>query len=251
MRQKAASVILMLLAATAAFELYAEWNGLHLYMFYSKPWILPLMGFYFFAAAENLPVRIQILMGLTLFFAWLGDISLMLTPRDAADLEIAGISKNKYFFLSGLTAFLLRHLFIFPVFRYGSDPSVPSHFKRKPWHFLPLLLYFLIMSALIGQAVFQNPEKRIATVPVIIYSAVLVTMVALALNRKGRVSQKSFRLTFAGALLFLFSDSLIGVNFLMLENTIPHAGFFIFITYLPAEFLILRGIISQYSPTNA
>ncbi len=247
MRKKASYGILALLAGVACFELFAEWNGMHLAMFYSKPWILPLMALYFFTSAEKMPANIKLLMGFTLFFAWLGDISLMLTPRDAADIEIAGIPKNKYFFLSGLTSFLLRHLFIFPVFWAGPKNYRESLFKRKPLIFLPFLIYFLIMSALIGNAVFQNPEKRIATIPVVIYSAVLVSMVAVALNRKDRVSQKSFLLTFVGALFFLFSDSLIGINFLMLDNAIPHAGFFIFITYLPAEFLILQGILTQYS----
>jgi len=53
----------------------------------------------------------------------------------------------------------------------------------------------------------------------------------------------SFRLTFIGSILFVWSDSLIAFNKFSLE--IPLAGFWIMLTYMAAQYLIMRGLILE------
>lgn len=153
--------------------------------------------------------------------------------------------------MPGLSAFLIRHLFIFPVFSKPVSGSSETLFKTEKIYFLPLLLYFILMNVIIAPTVYQNPDKSIATIPVIAYSAILVSMIAFALSRYNAVSAKSFSMVFFGALLFLFSDSLIGINFLALKTPMPYAGFVIFFTYIVSEFLIISGSLEVYKPVSS
>jgi len=65
----------------------------------------------------------------------------------------------------------------------------------------------------------------------------------MALNRSGRVGAMSFKLVFVGSLLFLLSDSMIAFN--KFNSDIPLAGFLIMITYVAAQYLIMRGLILE------
>jgi len=65
----------------------------------------------------------------------------------------------------------------------------------------------------------------------------------MALNRSGRVADISFKLVFVGSLLFLLSDSMIAFN--KFHSDIPLAGFLIMITYIAAQYLIMRGLILE------
>ena len=80
---------------------------------------------------------------------------------------------------------------------------------------------------------------------ILIYALSLMGMSMMALNRRGRVNPSSFRLVFFGSLLFLLSDSMIALNKFSME--IPLAGFWIMITYILAQYLIMRGLILEKS----
>lgn len=244
------NILLVLFFSIVGIELFSEAMHWKIWMFYSKPFILPLLALLFWIKSFQIPINIRWLIMGSLVFAWIGDISLLLTPQDIHDTEIAGVPKSKYYFLLGLSAFLIRHLFIFPVFSKPVSGLSETLFKTKKIYFLPLLLYFILMNVIIAPAVYQNPDKSIATIPVIIYSAVLVSMVAFALNRYNAVSAKSFNMVFFGALLFLFSDSLIGINFLALKTPMPYAGFVIFFTYIVSEVLIIFGLLEEYKTVS-
>ncbi len=68
-------------------------------------------------------------------------------------------------------------------------------------------------------------------------------MSMMALKRSGRVGDSSFKLVFAGSLLFLLSDSMIAFN--KFHSDIPMAGFLIMLTYIAAQYLIMRGLILE------
>ncbi len=65
----------------------------------------------------------------------------------------------------------------------------------------------------------------------------------MSLNRSGRVGAMSFKLVFVGSLLFLLSDTMIAFN--KFHSDIPMAGFLIMITYIAAQYLIMRGLILE------
>jgi len=70
-------------------------------------------------------------------------------------------------------------------------------------------------------------------------------MSMMALNRRGRVNPPSFRYVFFGSILFLLSDSMIAIN--KFSTEFPLAGFWIMITYISAQYLIMRGLVYEKS----
>jgi len=80
---------------------------------------------------------------------------------------------------------------------------------------------------------------------ILVYALSLIGMSMMALNRRGRVNPSSFRFVFIGSILFLLSDSMIAINKFAME--IPLAGFWIMITYILAQYLIMRGLVLEKS----
>lgn len=76
-----------------------------------------------------------------------------------------------------------------------------------------------------------------------IYAVSLILMSMMALNRSGRVGERSFKLVFIGSLLLLLSDSMIAFN--KFHSEIPLAGFLIMLSYIAAQYLIMRGLILE------
>jgi uncharacterized membrane protein YhhN len=77
----------------------------------------------------------------------------------------------------------------------------------------------------------------------ILYTIVILTMAAMALNRQGRVPAVSFVLVMAGAVLFVVSDSMIALN--KFSEKFAHAGFWVMLTYMSAQLLIMTGLLNQ------
>jgi uncharacterized membrane protein YhhN len=73
-------------------------------------------------------------------------------------------------------------------------------------------------------------------------------MAGSALNRKNKVSEKSYFTVLAGAILFVFSDSLIAIN--KFAVGIPKSGIWIMTTYILAQYLIMSGLLTQVNGTN-
>ncbi|AHL32397.1 membrane protein [Pseudomonas brassicacearum] len=104
-------------------------------------------------------------------------------------------------FVFGLGAFLLAHLAYLKA--YLSDCRRPA--------LLPLALASGIGAALLG--ILMSNGLGPLLVPVIVYGLVISTMLWRALARLGTEAPKrSAWLAAAGALAFVFSDSLIGIN---------------------------------------
>ena len=80
-------------------------------------------------------------------------------------------------------------------------------------------------------------------VPVMLYMVVILVMSLVALNRFRRVEYHSFVLVFAGALSFMASDSLLAIN--KFYVSFPLSGFLIMLTYIAAQYLIVKGTLAQ------
>ena len=78
---------------------------------------------------------------------------------------------------------------------------------------------------------------------IIVYALSLIGMSMMALNRLGRVGRSSYMLVFFGSILFLLSDSMIALNKFYSEFWL--AGFWIMITYIAAQYMIMRGLILE------
>lgn len=159
-----------------------------------------------------------------MFFCWAGDVVLLMQ------------NNAETFFMLGLFAFLLGHLQYIYAYRQlqWADPA-PIATRAKVLVALPI---YLIGGMLI---VLLYPGLGSLMVPVLIYSLVLVVMVQTAVYRYRRTGPDSFGLVFAGAGLFMLSDSLLAIN----KFYTPFAGAagVIMLTYILGQYLIVEGVV--------
>lgn len=191
-----------------------------------KPLIMIWITLYFLLNARKRSFRTGVL--LAFFFSWTGDIFLM----------FSGGYDNEMLFYAGVGGFFLAQVAYIFVFLLNAENDIKGLLLRNPLWFIPLLGYGVLIYWVL------YPRLDGVMVPVIlVYALSLVGMSLAALNRRDRVNYSSFRLVFAGSLFFLASDSMIAIN--KFHTEIPHAGFLIMLTYIIAQYLIMRGLILE------
>lgn len=234
----------------AAFEIYGDLAGQEAAKLIAKPLLMPLLVLYYISHINGPVTKFHRLMVAAFFFSWLGDVALMLVPKGPGDLTLLGISKDPNFFLVGLLSFLVTHLLYIFTFARVSDKSAAPVLPRKLWLLAPLALYLGLLLYILIPALLNNPNPKThgLIAPVVVYTSVISTMVIFALNRYRRVNDTSFALVFGGALLFMFSDSLIAISSFV--TRISFAGFLIMLLYIVGQFLIARGCLKQFELTN-
>jgi len=168
--------------------------------------------------------RSNLLIILALIFSWLGDI-LLGVPESTANL-----------FVPGLISFLLAHVMYMLVFfrTPGKNLIIPKRF----YFLIPVLLYGIGLLILLFNSL---GEMKL---PVTVYTIVILTMVCSAISRYGKVNPTSWLLIFAGAILFLLSDSGIAIN--KFYSHFYGAQVIIMSTYVLAQYLIVIGYIREF-----
>lgn len=197
-------------------------TGIALLQYISKPLLMPLLAGYLLTAIKGYHSPLVRWLLAALFFSWAGDVLLMFQAN------------NSMFFLLGLSAFLLAHIFYIIVF------SVIRKQETVPFKTLLLLPVGAYYGGLITLLYPGLGDMRI---PVIIYGLVISTMFLLALHMlyiKNRIAGKWMM---AGALLFVLSDSILAIN--MFYKPFTGAGILIMVTYGLAQFGIITGAV-QY-----
>lgn len=189
-----------------------------------KPLIMIWMGVYFIIFKTKKSFTFPVL--LAFFFSWLGDNFLMFS------------GKNELFFFAGVGGFFLAQLSYIFIFTRCSEEKRKGYLQRKPLYIIVFLLYvggiyYILLPGLEGM---MKPV-------ILVYALSLVGMSMMALNRRGRVNPPSFRYVFAGSFLFLMSDSMIAIDKFTTE--IPMGGLWIMITYITAQYLIMRGLVME------
>lgn len=213
--------------------------------FLSKACLMPLLAAWFLSLIGPRGPWVRRRMLGVFFGSWVGDVALMLAPQRPDDHAVLGIPKHDLWFLVGVAGFFAAHLLLISIYRRVDRPERPGPWSRRPWAFAPLVLAGAILLVLVVPRLAGTPGRGIAALPVAVYGSLLVAMVGFASNRWGRVDPRSFRLTLAGALVFLLSDALIGLTILVPGQALPGSGVWIMSTYLAAEFLIAAGIARQ------
>ncbi len=160
-------------------------------------------------------------------FSFLGDIFLL------------NIFEQDYFFLAGLTCFLITHGFYISIFS-KDYKSFLSVFKIK--NILPtvmlltwILSFYFYIDSYLGELGF----------PVLIYMIVIGIMALAALSRKAISGRESFLLVMMGAILFMISDMILALN--KFAFPIEYSSSYIMATYLLAQFLIVEGLFREYN----
>ena len=81
-------------------------------------------------------------------------------------------------------------------------------------------------------------------IPVLVYGIAIVLMCIAAFNMAEVVPARAFSMLYIGALLFIFSDSIIALDKFKGEQLIiPFPRLLIMVPYLMAQFLIVKGSI--------
>jgi len=203
-------------------QLYAETAGNMFLLQFSKPLIvMSLMAWLY--SSTNLKGRFHKRIFTGLIFALAGDVLLMLQ---------AG---RPTFFIYGLIAFLLCHIFYIRAFTLDHR-SNPKH--RTPY-FLWIVGVFAIFCS--GLFFYLQPKLGVMQFPVLMYAIIITVMALMAVNRYGKVNIFSFKLILYGALFFLLSDSVLAIN--KFTQTIPQGGVLIMATYMIAQYLIVYGTV--------
>lgn len=203
-------------------QLYAETAGNMFLLQFSKPLIVISLMVWLYSST-NLKGRFHKRIFTGLIFALAGDVLLMLQ---------AG---RPMFFIYGLIAFLLCHIFYIRAFTLDHR-SNPKH--RTPY-FLWIVGVFAIFCS--GLFFYLQPKLGVMQFPVLMYAIIITVMALMAVNRYGKVNIFSFKLILYGALFFLLSDSVLAIN--KFTQTIPQAGVLIMATYMIAQYLIVYGTV--------
>ena len=217
---------LLLFYVIAAAEIVSQFFDLHALHFVSKPLLIIVLVLYYNQSVSSVN---RIFVG-ALVFCWMGDVFLLFEP-------VSGL-----FFMAGLGSFLIAHLFFilsYRQFQFAEDGYKGTQRVR---------LSFPVVLAGSGLVVVLSPRLGDLKIPVMIYALALTLMVLQSIFRLGRTSAQSFWMVFAGAILFMISDSLLAIN--KFYQPISNAGVWVMSTYIAAVYSIVRGVIFHPAEIN-
>ncbi len=178
-----------------------------------KPMTMVLVITVALIAAAPVPAAYKTLVLAGLLFSLAGDIALMFPEK---------------WFTAGLVSFLTAHVFYILAFKPGPGRPIPAGL------FFPFIIFGLLMFRILA------PKLGPMKLPVLVYIAAITVMAAFAAGRfvdKGGIRPL---LAFAGAVLFLLSDSVLAYD--RFANKLGPAQAIILGTYFPAQLLIALSI---------
>lgn len=158
-------------------------------------------------------------------FALAGDVFLMIQEVDL--------------FAPGLGAFLVMQVcysvaFLKSIRLHGHRIAMQSLWLKA----IPFLAYVISFLVVLRPVFMQNPALSAIWWPVVIYAICLGTMGLLATQRSGL---PFYGQVVTGALLFIFSDSVIAIDKFL--SPIPGAPWLIMTTYAAAQYFIVTGLM--------
>jgi uncharacterized membrane protein YhhN len=174
----------------------------------TKPLLMPALLWWFVTATSAGRLRTVVAIGLG--WSWLGDLGLM--------------PSGDGWFLAGLGAFLVAQL----TYAVAFWPSRHDSILAKPVLVLPYVL------ALVGLLAILWDDLGDLRLPIIAYAIVIIVMAILATGLGPVVA--------TGAILFVISDSLIALHSVTGTLRLPGHGFWVMLTYLAAQALIVAGV---------
>ncbi|MGD9899383.1 MAG: lysoplasmalogenase [Calditrichaceae bacterium] len=200
------SILTILAVFSGLLHIHADYRQKIYQTYIFKPLTIVLIILIAFIQTAEVSSVYRYLIIAGLFFALAGDIFLML-PSDR--------------FLSGLSCFLVTHVFYILAFISGSSFPVG---------------YIYLIPGLVLSAVFLKillPHAGSKTVPVIIYSLILVFLLWQAAGRMDEIFSYSSIIALIGTILFVFSDVILAYN--RIVKKFRSAQFIILSTYYLAQ----------------
>ncbi|QDO87864.1 lysoplasmalogenase [Ornithinimicrobium ciconiae] len=216
MTRTPARIVLRVFLALATVHLVWHLTGQEAYASASQWFLMPVLAAYLLIRTRGAARgRLVTLTLVALGFSWLGD--------GAPDLAEGDIS-----FLLMVGFFLVAQVVYIVAFWPHRHQSV-LHQRRGL-----LLPYAVAIAALILACA---PHAGALLVPVLVYGLLLGTMAVLATGLNG--------LVWAGGALFLVSDGLIALNAFAPWWDLPGQGFWVMLTYIAAQLLIVLGVLRE------
>ena len=206
-------------------EIISTMQDIQLLELICKPAIMITLGLYYWSSQRLRQEPVVTPVILAIIFSCGGDTLLMFQQS------------NPNFFMFGLGSFLLAHICY--IFAYKQHVSVNSEDELQGLQKIRFALPILLSGT--GLIAILYNHLGDLKIPVVIYAGVLTYMVLVALFRFGKTNTASFTMVFGGAILFMISDSLIAINKFL--EPLSMAGFWIMITYIGAQFLIVKGLL--------
>ncbi|MFJ7825807.1 lysoplasmalogenase [Psychrobacillus sp. NPDC096623] len=139
-----------------------------------------------------------------------------------------------YWFIVGLITFLIGHIWYIFAFKQIKHMSLPK------WVIVLLLAYGLAMVIWLAGTLWSQGDIVLACA-VILYIGVILTM-------GWNAFQTANKFAIFGAILFIFSDSILAINKFIVE--VPFSGALIMISYYGAQFMFALSIRYSVSRKN-
>ena len=193
----------------------------------TKPLLMPLLVGYFVLSMQPFASPLKKWIILALVFSLLGDVLLMFESNDSN------------FFILGLIAFLLAHIFYIIFYE---NVIRAEHIKKKYWWFFPVLIYYSVLIYVL------SPHLGEMKLSVRIYGVVISYMLIQALQTSSISNRNAALLMIVGAILFITSDSILAIN--NFYRSFEWAGIAIMVTYGIAQLLITRGAVLYISSVS-
>ncbi len=204
-------ILMLLVILSASIHIRAEYRGPRQHVYVFKPltmvfiWLIAILG------QATFPFyKYMIIIGL--LFSLAGDVFLML-PSDR--------------FLAGLVAFLIAHLFYIAAFL--SEISALTW-----WPLVPLVIYGIVIYTIVASSLGK------LKLPVLIYVVVILIMAWLAWERWSQTGQSGALLAFAGAVLFVISDTILAID--RFRGAFKLSRALNLTTYFAAQWLIASSV---------
>jgi uncharacterized membrane protein YhhN len=188
--------------------------------YYFKPFIMIALMSYYLVQTQT---RSNTFLA-ALIFCWAGDVLLMFA--------------GKMYFIFGLVAFIIGHVFyIFSFRQFSWTRGLQLLPTQKVRYAFPIIL------AATGLVVVLYPKLGALQIPVMVYALVIMLMAITALFRVGYTNSTSFTWVFIGAIFFMISDSALAIN--KFHTPFFGASTLIMLTYVSAQFMIVEGILKH------
>jgi uncharacterized membrane protein YhhN len=192
-----------------------------------KPAVMITLVMYYWSSQQERQEPIVYPLMVAMLLSCLGDVLLMFQQT------------NPNNFMFGLGAFLLAHVFYILSYKQNQGEQTGNELQGLQ----KIRFAFPIVLSGTGLIVILYNHLGDLKIPVVVYAGVLTYMVLVALFRFGKTNAGSFAMVFGGAILFMISDSLIAINKFL--EPISHAELWVMITYISAQFLIVRGLLKH------
>ncbi|HJS54539.1 MAG TPA: lysoplasmalogenase, partial [Chitinophagaceae bacterium] len=201
-------------------DLFAVYSGNEILRYITRPLLMPLLVIYFVSATKSFVSSLKKWIIPALAFSWVGDVLLMFE------------SGNSNFFIFGLMAFLIAHIFY--ILFYETVLQLEK-FKKNYLLFVPVLIYYVVLIYIL------SPTLGDLKLPVRIYGVVISYMLIQALQI-GKLGNKGAAwLMIIGSVLFITSDSILAIN--KFYKSFGYAGIAIMLTYGTAQMMITLGAV--------